>query len=139
MGTKISKWDVNDIDFLRKQGYRPRNYYCGSWAHMAMWTRMRDYLRSYGIPFPFNPACYKHDAQYNTHPSIPAKFWIDFIFFLDMVKIIMTHRDLVQFRKRLLIRAAAYYIIVTIATPVYMAMGIVGKRGEKSKNGGRGN
>ena len=128
------EWDVLDEEFLRTKGYDKRNYYCGSWTHMALWTKFRGYLRKAGIKFPFNCACFKHDSLYSEHPSIPRKFLIDFTFFVDMCIIILNRSDLYSLRKRLLIRALLYYVIVTIATPFYMMAGLVGKRGDKGSN-----
>ena len=121
---KRLNWDVKNISFLQSQGFDYMKYYCGNYSHQKLFTKFRNYLNKYGIPFPFNEACFKHDALYSCKPGIMAKSKIDYMFLKDMIRL-LSHKSkkdskINQFKKRLLVRAVLFYIVVTLGTPIYI-------------------
>ena len=115
--------DVTNKQQLRTLGYKERIYYCGSGCQrLRNW--LRESVQKIGIPFPFNPACFKHDYAYSKgFDSLAHKFSIDYEFYADMCKLIPTGK----YEKRLKRRALVFYVLVLLATPFYYKNGRTSK------------
>ena len=118
---KIIKLNVLDEKLLKDEyGYDPKNYYVGPWAFMNFLTKLRNILRKRGVKFPFNTCAFKHDMLYNIGGSVWWKMRVDFVFFCDMIKVINARKDLEPIRNKLILRALIFYLVVLLATPIYI-------------------
>ena len=123
MAKKLIDFDVTDKRELQKHGYNPSIYYCGNYSFQKQWTTFRDYLKNeLGVEFPYNPACFKHDKLYATHPTLLQKLKIDWVFYNDMIKLLNVNTDkrLNHHYKMLKARARLFYFLVTVMTPIYI-------------------
>ena len=112
------KINPTNIKLLKTLGYKSRNYYGGPWGLMKKLTKLRDFLKKFGLKFPFNPAMFKHDLLYSKGGSFFWKMKVDFVFLCDMIFIIYFYKNLILIRKRLIMRALTFYIVVISATPI---------------------
>ena len=125
----LIKLDVTNLKDLKDLGFDKSKYYCGNYGFQKYYTKLRNVLKKAGIPFPFNKACFKHDCLYHTIPSVKQKIWIDFIFLIDMIKLLNNSKSVKVklWRKHLIKRMIFYYIMVNLLTPIYMFQGKIKK------------
>lgn len=123
------KVDVLNGKELRALGYNPMIYYCGNHRTEHWYTKLRDKLNKYfNVPFPYNPACFKHDVLYGElfinqnlgfWQTIKWKFIIDWRFYEDMDKLIQTYVT-TRWHSHLRLRKRVYLAIVILFTPLYV-------------------
>jgi hypothetical protein len=126
---KYKKVNVLDAQQLRDLGYNPMVYYCGNHRMEHWYTKVRDKLDKYfKIPFPYNPACFKHDVLYGElfvnsdfgfWKTLKEKIEIDFIFYADMDDLIQAYTSS-RWHSHLRARQRVYLSIVILFTPVYI-------------------
>lgn len=133
------KLDVLDVKTLKEFNYDDDIYYCGNKSLQKYWTYIYNKAKKLGVPFPFNPACFKHDILYDeiyindklsVLGKIKEKFIDDKTFYNDMKRIIENLDCSFDIKKILLRRATLYYSLVIIMTPIYAIQMILRKKNE---------
>ena len=126
---KYIKLDVLNHKQLLEHGYTETNYYCGLSKFQKFATNLMSILKSRRVKFPLNPACFVHDINYNEifitqkwnlPKRLAVKIYVDFIFLLDMFKILNSKNYKPVTYNLLKSRAILFYLLVTFGTIFYL-------------------
>jgi hypothetical protein len=113
-------------------GMNDEIFYCGVWALNEPRTKIIKALKMFKNLFGINSACYIHDKHYNYLFSqlskigllkfLWFKIFIDTLFLTNCFKYAYKNdKSTIKYTHRLIL-SCVFYIIVILATPVYLFM-----------------